>query len=148
MSDAPTAEQMLSRLTEIIANQVMQRPEDIDDPAAVLDEILDHKAACGLIDLRGRHWFSDEDLKRLREAAYINPRTLLGSPNPSQGLAHRILTAIQHCYTAEDFTHLMAQLVLQATAQIGELQSRILAAANLLPTHAFLIGDPTPKEPT
>lgn len=135
--DLVLAERTLATLVEVIAYQTGQNPEDITDPVATLDEIFHHKAATGLINRRGRHWFSDEDIARLQGVAY--GRSFDAMQRPQHPIIHQVLAALHSCHTGEDFTHLMAEVMLQAYEQLSNLQGRLLDISALMPGDQIFI---------
>lgn len=129
MSDQDSAARTLAQIQAVIEYRLGQPVTEFRSVAHALDALLLHEARAGTIPHRGWRWFSDEDYQRLREAAYT-PWTSRAVVHP---LIRHAMVAIERCQTGEDFTHLMAEMLLQTSAELNRLQKMAIDGAALQP---------------
>lgn len=121
------ATEMLARVEKMLEYRVGKPMSDFLNVAEALDALLHHETRAGTIPRHGWNWFSPEDYERLCKAAY--------TPTMSRTINHPLLpqalAMIERCSTGTDFTHLVAELLIQASAELNRLQKLVLDAAAL-----------------
>lgn len=134
--------EILARVERILEYRVGQPMSDFPNVAEALEALLNHEARAGTIPRHGWNWFSSEDYQRLCKAAYapgMSSRTI------NYPLIHQAMAAMEHCPTGADFTHLVAELLILAAAELNKLQKLVLDAAALRLKPMFLTKEETPR---